>query len=95
MIYAFFGQWDDKDVISKRVVSQRFNLYTYLATTYFVKESYHHVNYPDINLYFLLDKEHFNFNNSKEVKEFLYNKIMPDLPREAISSLVIPEHDQL
>ena len=53
IIYAFFGQWYDKDNQQNRLFAKRFNLYEKQVTTFFSIEHFKHFKFEPINLYCL------------------------------------------
>lgn len=53
IIYAFFGQWYDKDNQQNRLFAKRFNLYEKQVTTFFSIEQFKHFKFDPINLYCL------------------------------------------
>lgn len=53
IIYAFFGQWYDKDHQQNRLFAKRFNLYEKQVTTFFSIEHFKDFKFDPINLYCL------------------------------------------
>lgn len=74
IVYAFFGQWYDKDNDKRRIISKRFNLYRKQVTTFFSYENFFHAEEEIINFYCISPKTNKNFNKQvKKLKSELAN----------------------
>ena len=61
LVYAFFGQWYDKDNSSSRLTSKRFSLYEKQVATFFSESRFHHFKREIINFYSISNIENQNF----------------------------------
>lgn len=76
MIYAFFGQWYDKDNLKERLVSKRYNLYKKQVTTFFSVENFSHYYLEIINFYCISPIENRQFIKQVEkLREVLANDL--------------------
>jgi hypothetical protein len=51
IVYAFFGQWYEKDNVMNRIITKRFSLYEMQVSTFFTRENFKHFKQKEINYY--------------------------------------------
>jgi hypothetical protein len=76
IIYAFFGQWYDKDNEKNRTGSKRFSLYRKQVTTFFTLDRFLHAEEEVINFYCISPKQNKQFD--LQVKK-LKNELADDM----------------
>jgi hypothetical protein len=84
-VYAFFGQWYDKDNRFSRLTSKRFSLYEKQVATFFSEDKFHHFKREIINFYSISSVENKNF--VPQIKSLLTKLIF----NEEIISLFMTE----
>jgi hypothetical protein len=61
LVYAFFGQWYDKDNSFSRLISKRFSLYEKQVATFFSESNFHHFRLDITNFYSISSIENKRF----------------------------------
>jgi|SRR5690554_4169147 len=62
IVYAFFGQWYDKDNEKNRIASKRFSLYRKQVATFFSIDKFFHSEEEVVNFYCISPKKNKKFN---------------------------------